>query len=422
MQQSNGLLRRQLLWGAATGALAFPLVAPRRVWGANDRIRVGVIGAGNRANLLMDQLPKEAEIVAVADCNLPRCYEAAGRRIGRPGMSPAKWNLYQDYRKLLDRKDIDGVIEGTTDHNRALIAIHACQAGKDVYMEKPMTLYIVEGRAVVKAARRYNRIVQVGSQQRSMAMNRVACEFVRNGGLGRLHTVFGVNYTPPGTPGHRPEEAVPPGLDWDMWLGQAALRPYNREIYYRWGSRDFSGGEMTNWGAHGLDQIQSAVGADGTGPVEFWPLEDGPKGAVGFRYANGTTVRLIMPPTKLLGGALFVGDKGWVEIVRNGFVTDPPNLIPNVPPEEEVAKWNRAQWQAEFHMKNWLDCMRTREKPEADAEIGHRSVTVCHLANLTRELGRRLRWDPAAEQFVGDDEANRLAKRKRRKGYELPAV
>jgi predicted dehydrogenase len=393
----------------ATAALS------RRVLGANDRIRVGVIGVGNRSNLLIDQLPDGADIVAVADCYRKRSEDSAAKR-------DATWRIYDDYRQLLDQKDIDGVIVGTHDHGRVLCSIHALQAGKDVYGEKPLTLYVEEGRALVRAARKYGRIFQVGSQQRSMAMNRLACDFVRNGGLGRIRFVQCVNYTAPKRYPGLTEQPVPERFNWDMWLGQAEMRPYNTELFSHWMRYwDYSGGEMTNWGAHGIDQVQAALGMDSTGPVEFWPLADGPEGAVAFRYANGVVVRLEMPDGELHGGAIFVGEKGRIEITRNDFRTDPPELIKELPPQEEIDKWKRAQWQAKYHMQDWLECMRSRKTPLADVETGHRSISVCHLVNITRQIGRKLKWDPEAERFNDDAEATRLLSRPRRKGYELPA-
>ncbi len=394
-----------------------PLLLSSRAKGANDRIRVGVIGGGNRSGLLIDQLPESAEVVAVADCFLKKAEDLAAKR-------NARWRLYQDYRRLLDSKEIDGVIIGATDHARALLSIHSCQAGKDVYAEKPLTLYVAEGRAIVNAARRYNRVFQVGSQQRSMAMNQIACAFVRNGGLGPLHFVQGCNYPSARMWTPQPAQPVPDGLDWEMWLGQSPERPYHEQLYRGWmGWYDYSGGEMTNWGAHGLDQIQAALGMDRTGPVEFWPLADSSPGAVAFRYSNGVPVRLELPMGDLNGGAIFVGKRGRIEIVRNGFRADPPGLMKEIqlPPEEEVKKWDRAQWQAKYHMQDWLDAMRARRAPLAEPEIGHRSVSVAHLANITRLLNRKLKWDPAAEQFVSDAAANTHLTRPRRKGYELPA-
>jgi predicted dehydrogenase len=381
------IARRQLAQRIAT-SLTLPFIIPRGVIGgrgdpgANDRIRIGVIGVGNRSNLLIGQLPEGAEIVAVADCFLKRAKESAAKR-------QADWRIYHDYRRLLEQRDIDGVILGTPDHGRVQCAIHACQAGKDVYAEKPLTVCVGEGRALVRAVRKYGRVFQVGSQQRSMAMNRVACEFVRNGGLGRLQFVLAVNYTGPSRFTGLPEEPVPEGLDWDMWLGPTHIRPYSPKLQFEWMRWwDYSGGEMTNWGAHGLDQVQWALGMDGTGPVEFWPLFDSPKGSLAFRYKNGVVVRLEMPPGDLNGGAIFAGEKGRIEIVRNDCRTDPPRMIKELPPNEEVQKWNSGQWQAKYHMQEWLDCMRTRKIPSADVEIGHRSISVCHLANITRELNR----------------------------------
>ncbi|HWR51949.1 MAG TPA: Gfo/Idh/MocA family oxidoreductase [Bryobacteraceae bacterium] len=395
-----------------------PCLAAKRVLGANDRIRIGVIGVGNRSGLLIDQLPQQAEVVAVADCFLRRCNEAAGKR-------QATWRIYQDYRRLLEQKDIDGVIVGTPDHARVLACIRACQAGKDIYAEKPLTLFVEEGRTLVKAVHRYERVFQAGSQQRSMAMNRMACDFVRNGGLGAIKLVQCVNYTGPKRYTPMPEEPAPDTLDWNMWLGQTAKRPYNGSLHKSWMTWwDYSGGEMTNWGAHGLDQVQWALGMDGTGPIEWWPAEDGPEGSIGFRYANGVTVRLDQPAGRLEGGALFTGEKGKIEIIRNNFRTDPPRMIKELPPPSEVQKWRDevALWQAKYHMENWLDCMRTRSKPLADVEIGHRSVSLGHLANITRQLGRKLVWDPERERFKDDNEANGLLARKPRKGFELPKV
>jgi predicted dehydrogenase len=414
---SEPVSRRMFAKAGLTAAAAFPYLLPRRAMGANDRVRVGVIGVGNRSGLLIDQLPEGAEIVAVADCFRKRSEDAAAKR-------KATWRIYDDHRALLDQKDIDGVIVGTNDHNRVLCAIHALQAGKDVYAEKPVSLYVAEGRTLVRAVRKYNRILQVGSQQRSMAMNRLACDFVRNGGLGRIRLVLAANYPAPVRTGAMLEEPVPAGMNWDVWLGQTEKRVFNPELFTHWMRYwDYSGGEMTNWGAHGVDQVQSALGMDGAGPVEFWPLPDGPEGAVGWRYANGTVVRLELPDAgNLQGGAMFVGEKGRIEITRNDFRTDPPDMIKELPPREEIDKWKRAQWQAKYHMQDWLDCMKSRKTPLADVEIGHRSISVCHLANITRQLGRRLHWDPEAERFSGDAEANDRLTRTRRKGYELPEI
>jgi predicted dehydrogenase len=210
-----------------------------------------------------------------------------------------------------------------------------------------------------------------------------------------------------------------------VWLNQAALRPFNNEWmgWMRW--RDFAGGEITNWGAHGVDQIQWATGMDGTGPVEMAP--EGSNGHVEMRYANGVPVRFMLERGPE-GGAVFVCEKGKLEINRNKFTSNPKDiakeLLKKLDEAEEEKKWsdNTALWQAKWHMQNWLDCIRTRKLPVADVEIGHRSISMCHLVNITRQIGRRLQWDPAKEQFVGDEEANRLVNRARRPAYALPEL
>jgi len=419
--------RRRFLRNTALSTMAglvFPHIVPDRVFGkpgrpgANDRIQIGIIGVGGRGNLLIDQLPEPGRIIAAADYYFERCEQAAAKR-------NAKWRLYQDYRKLLDRKDIDAVLIATHDHGRVLPSIHACQAGKDVYAEKPLTLYIREGTELVKAVRKYNTVFQVGSQQRSMEMNQIACELVRRGGLGKLQLVHATNYTSAAPVPSLPDDPMPDKLDWNGWLGQAPMRAYSKKLHFGWmGWKDYSGGEMTNWGAHGLDQVQWALGMDGTGPVELWPLEDGPKDAVAFRYANGVTVHLDLPPGDLRGGARFVGANGSIDIWRNNFNIDAPGIALDLPPREEIEKWHdkRALWQAQYHMKNWLDCIPGRKTPNARVEIGHRSVSLGHLANITRTLNRRLRWDPEKERFLSDAEANLLGDRPRRKGFELPKL
>jgi predicted dehydrogenase len=417
--------RRFLQSLAALGAPALLPCTLRAADGkpaASERIRVGAIGVGNRASLLLEQLPEEAQIVALCDCNLPR---AESFKVKHGG----DWPVYQDYRKILDRQDIDAVIVRTGEFQRVLPCIHACQAGKDVYAEKPLTLYVQEGRALVDAVGRHNRVLQVGSQQRSMAINRIACEFVRSGGLGKLLEVRAVNYGGPNaSPADPlPEHPVPAGLDWNAWLNQAAWRPFNARWMGWMGWRDFAGGSMTNWGAHGVDQIQWALGMDGTGPVEMWPISSGTNGQVGMRYANGVEVHFVLEKAPM-GGAIFIGEKGKLEINRNKVASNPPEiaagLLKQIDVAEEERKWSDklALWQARWHLQDWLNCLRSRARPVADVEIGHRSISVCHLVNITREIGRRLRWDPAGEKFVDDAEANQRLVRPRRQGFELPPI
>lgn len=413
------------------------MVIPRHVLaapgkpGANDRITVGAIGVGGRASLLLEQLPESAQIAALSDCNLPRAEAFKAKK-------QKDWPVYQDYRQILDRQDIDAVIVATGEFQRVVPCMHACQAGKDIYAEKPLTLYVSEGRALVDAVRKTGRVLQVGTQQRSMAMNRIACELVRGGGLGKILEVRAINYTgsQPSPDQGLPAMPVPQGLDWNLWLNQAADRPYHPDWmgWMRW--RDFAGGEMTNWGAHGVDQIQWALGMDDTGPVKTWPIAfDTPANAgrfasgIGMRYANGVEVKFVIEQGHgPMGGAVFVCEKGKLEINRNKFTSNPPEIAEELRKQvdvvEEERKWSDqlALWQARWHMQNWLDCIRSRELPVADVEIGHRSITVCHLANITRASGRELGWDPAEERFIDDAAANALLERERRKGFELPAV
>lgn len=423
--------------GRAVGlALAAPAIAGSGVIayagtpGANDRITLGFIGCGGRGRMLMTQTPEPGKILAICDVEVERCHISVKDKWP---LSTA-WEVTQDYRRILDRKDIDAVIVPSTDHGRVLPCIHACQAGKDIYAEKPLTVTIAEGRALVNAVRKYERIFQTGTQQRSMEYNRYPCELVRTGKIGKVHTVQVVNYSGPRDCSNLPEMPIPPSLDWDAWCNATELKPYNSKMHRGWmGCRDYSGGSMTNWGAHGLDQVQWALGMDGTGPVEIWPVSEGPNGIVHMRYANGVLVKLELPkpwkdpvrikankPGNLMGGAIFHGDKGSIEIRRNAFDADPPELAKDAPEVQKREMWEGPGWQAKYHIGNWLDCIKTRELPKADVEIGHRSVSVCHLGNIAREVGRKLHWDPEKEVFKDDAEANTYLDRPRRKGYELP--
>lgn len=405
---------------------AAPLVAPARVLGlrgalgANDTLQIAFIGMGGRARwMIQNEAFPGAQIVAVADCYLPRCFE--GAKVHPEG---ERWRKYQDYRRLLEKEKLDAVFVETTTHARALIAIHAMQAGLDVYAEKPLTLTVAEGRALVRAARRYRRVLQTGTQQRSIPSNIYASRLVREGAIGRIREVIACNFLPPRRWEPRPGQPLPDGMDWDQWCNQTELRPYHEELQRRWALyRDYDGGGqswgVTGWGTHALDQVQCALGTDDTGPVEIWPEEPGPQGKVTLRYATGTLLKLEEPIRKDHSqlGAIFVGEKGRIQILRGDFVADPPELKKGAPdPTPEGPGENR------FHIENFFQSMRTRRRPTADVEIGHRSTTVCHLVNICRELGRKLRWDPKRERFLGDEEANRLLSRPRRKGYELPRI
>jgi predicted dehydrogenase len=396
--------------------------------GANDRIGVGFIGIGRQAGGLLEGLLRlpEMRYVAVADVNMKRARESATKHDAV---------ALQDYRRLLERKDVDAIVTATPEHWRLLICVQACQAGKDVYAEKPMTLTVREGRLMVQAARKYNRVFQVGSQQRSQWQNYAGCELIRSGGLGKVSKVIAYNYPSPWECA-LPAQPVPDELDWEMWCGPNPLVPFNQDLYLPranpgWLSfRPYSGGEVTGWGAHGFDQIQCALGMDDTGPVEIWteggkfdpptytkpePKERGDKicsePKVFFRYANGVVVEPGAEAT--MGGAVFYGEKGRIAIARGRCESDPDELAIDAL-RKRPANFN------DNHQKNWLDCIKSRAKPVADVETGHRSATVCHLCNIARWMGRKLRWDPVKEEFVDDKEANQFLDRERRKPWVAP--
>jgi predicted dehydrogenase len=312
----------------------------------------------------------------------------------------------------------------TTTPARVLICIHAMQAGCDTNVEKSESLAVAEGRVLVEAARKYKRVVRTGSQQRSMPINRHASKLVRDGAIGKIHTVITCNFVPGRVwkPRDTPDE-LPAGLDWDQGCNQTELRPLYLELFNSWGEfvqfdgRGQSWG-VTGWCTHSLDQVQCALGTDETGPIEIWPEDRGPRCKVTMRYANGVLLKLEGANRNMEDlGAIFVGDKGRIEILRGDYTADPPELRMHAPPvTPQGAK------ESIPHIENFFDCIRSRKPTNADAETGHRATTLCHLLNICRTTQRKLEWDPKKEHFVGDEEANNLLSRPRRKGYELPRI
>jgi predicted dehydrogenase len=421
-------LRRSAM---AAAGVAAPTIIPSHVLaapgrpGANDRIQLGFIGLGGRARWLMEHEDLSAgRIVAVSDAFIPRAKD-----IAQYHPDGKTWKAYQDYREMFDKEKLDAVFVETTSHARVLILIRAMEAGLDVYGEKPLTLTVAEGRVLERAVRKYNRVLQTGTQQRSMPINVYASKVVREGGIGTIKEVQACNFLGPAKWEPKPEQKMPEGLDWDQWCNQTELRPYHPDLHYRWALwRDYDGGGqswgVTGWGTHALDQVQCALGTDDTGPVEIRPEGSGPECKVTMRYASGTLLKLHNEPRRKTHedlGAIFVGDKGRIEILRGDFRAEPKELeaelrkkAPPVTPEGPK--------ECKEHIENFFECLRTRKPPNADVETGHRSTTVCHLMNICREVGRKLTWDPKAETFVGDDEANGKLSRPRRKGYELPKI
>jgi len=423
--------RREFLRTTAA-ALAGPCFVPAALAapgkpGANDRIRVGLIGAGFRSRELTRECPADVSLVAVADCDRRQSasYLAEAKRMPNSVVAD-KCGVYQDYRQMFDREKLDAVFVATTTHARALICIHAMQAGLDVYAEKPLAITIEEGQYLIRAEQKYNRVVQVGTQQRSIAINNFGSDLVRNGALGKVHTVLCPNFIGPQRRPTLPSQPTPPEMNWDMWCHQTELIPFAPSLHPglgNWGRyRDYDGGGLgwgvTGWGAHAFDQVQRALGTDDTTPEEVWLESPGPAGKVSLRYPNGVVLKLELPQGKGPGlGAIFIGEKGKLEINRNKLAANPRALIRNAPPPADKSEYASV---AHEHIRNWVQCIRSRNKPVASAAVGHRANVICLLVNICRELGRKLRWDPVKEEFLGDDEANRLRSRPRRKGYELP--
>jgi len=375
----------------------------------SDTVLIGGIGVGRQGRGIL-AAGRGSKVIAVADVYRKHLYEVAQSRGG--------CDTYEDYRKMLERPDLDAVTVGTPDHWHVPCCLHAVEAGKDVYCEKPLSLTIAEGRVLAKAVRRYARVFQTGSMQRSSFHCRHGCELVRNGRAGKIHTVHGACYPSPWYPEGLAAEPVPEGLDWEMWLGPAPVYPYNVNIHRPrakpgWISFEpFSGGEMTGWGSHGLDIIQWGLGMDESGPVEVWADSADLRSQVHYRYASGVMLHLDSGPA---GGGIFVGDKGEIMVTRGAFSCKPKEIgeAPITPSDERLYFSNH-------HGENWLDCIRTRRRPICDIEVGHRSCTVCHLGNIARWLApRHLKWDPDKEVFPDDPDANRYLDRPRREPYRL---
>ncbi len=423
--------RREFLYTAS--ALSLPAFVPSSVFasadqpGANDRIRVGMAGLGGRARWILtkEDLPG-AQILAVADCFQPRCDQAASEVAKkRPDLKPETWKKYSGIRKMLDKEKLDAVFVETTCHARVWCVMHAMAAGCDVYAEKPLTLTIEEGRVLADAAGRLKRIVQVGTQQRSMPINAHSSKLVREGAIGKVKEVVVYNFEGPAQWKPKTAQPIPAGLNWDLWCNQTQLRPYHPEIHLGWANYEaYDGGGqswgVSGWGTHSLDQVQCALGTDDTGPVEIQLEEKDKKGwpRVTMRYANGTLLKLVGHRHTMEDlGAIFRGEKGNIEILRGHARANPKELLQDAPPDTPGGPKESIP-----HIQNFFDCVRSRKKPAADAETGHRATTVCHLVNICRKLGRNLKWDPKAEKFVGDPEADKLIARPRRKVYELPKV
>ncbi len=434
---SRRTTRRSFL--ATTAAAAAPLVlasrgsaqaAPEKPRSANDRPGIGAIGLRYQGTVIAMKAKDYGDVVALADVD--RHVLSQGR--ASFGSTP---RIFENYQDLLARKDVDIVTIGTPDHWHTKMVIDACRAGKDVYVEKPLTLTIDEGKALRKVVQETGRVVQVGSWQRSDHRFRLAVELVRQGRLGDLQRVdIVLGKTPTGGPF---EERKPPkNLNWELWQGQTPDVPYIEErchFTFRWWQA-YSGGEMTDWGAHHIDIGQWAIGASPVavhGTAKYPHVKNGYDQPIDFHAEYEFPDGVVMTVSdEGRNGVLFTGTTGRIFVNRGTISGKPVEDLANNPlPREQFKVYDndnldRPERAGKLdaiinHMGNFFDCVRSRKQPISDIESQHRSVTTCHLGNISMLLDRPLRWDAQKEQFIGDGEANTLLKREQREPYQIEA-
>jgi hypothetical protein len=476
--ENHRITRRQFLGRSAalSGVVAAPWIIPSSVLGAegnvspSERITVGLIGHGimGRGHLRRLAGDRDFQVMAVCDVDSVRC-ENGRRRVeetyaARSGGTYRGCAAYNDYRELLARPDIDAVVIVTPDHWHTPQSIDAVKAGKDVYCEKPITITVRQGRRLVDTVQRYGRVFQTGTQYRSIPSIRQVCNFVRTGGLGKVKQVFtqwtrlggffgaprfepyrhlmdvensGKSYAPLDIT--LPAEPVPDGLDWDLWVGPALWHPYNPAYHKNpspgvvpWAfCEDFGAASVTWHHSHSADVIQYALGVENSGPVELIHPNSGAYPTLTCKYAGGTLLHLVdhwgmvkdvykaVPATARLAGnfgGIFVGERGWVTSMSTGGPVEggPENIF-----EEMKLKTRQVNIGDNNHHSNWIECIRTRRQPSSNEEIGHRSASLGHLTIIAHKLHRSLKWDPDKEEFIGDDEANRLLFRAMRSPWRL---
>jgi predicted dehydrogenase len=446
-------MRNQAFTRRAFTAMA--AVGWSRVAGASQRVRVGVIGAGGRGDKLLDELLKidGVSVTAVSDLHAERM-NLARRKTG--GTARA----VDDYRRVLDDRDVDAVVIATPDHWHAIQFVDACDAGKDVYVEKPLSLTVVEGAAMVEAARRNARVVQVGAQRRSSAMVRQAVEFIRSGGIGKVtvaRAFDNLNEWPSGI-GFAPDEPVPAEFDWDRWLGPAPLRPYNRNrtfYNYRW-FHDYSGGQLTNNGIHLIDVVRWALDLGWPRKVAamggIYALKDGRETPdtleVMWEFVGGVLVTFTQynandAPVNSAGASLeFRGTKGTLYVLPDRFEVVPEAISSRLRyrPNPLDRSNTRAAWMSarkpviekrvvsgeevadSDHVRNFVECVRSRAACNAGIEAGHRSTSTCLIGNIALKTESTLAWDGERERFVNNDAANKLLHYRYRSPYQLRGV
>ncbi|MBN2474916.1 MAG: Gfo/Idh/MocA family oxidoreductase [Pirellulales bacterium] len=425
--------RRTFLKTAAVGAVT-PYVFTTDARGQspaaakNDRPGIGAVGMRYQGSVITEKARDYGDVVAISDVDRHVREQARASFGSTPAIS-------EDYRRLLDRKDVDVVLIATPDHWHTKMVIDACRAGKDVYIEKPLTLTIDEGKVLCRVVRQTGRVVQVGSWQRSDHRFRLAVEMVRQGRIGKLRKVT-CTTDPNPAGGPFPARPVPEHLNWDLWQGQTPAVPYVEQrchYTFRWWY-EYSGGKMTDWGAHHVDIAQWAIDAD---PVEIDGRAELPGVPDGYNVATRMSAKLRYPDGVELEildsgriGVMFEGEAGRIFVNRGTIAGAPVDHLKDEPlPREQFTLYDhddlsRPERVGKLdaivnHMGNFFDCVRSRGTPISDAPSQHRSATTCHLANISMRLGRPLQWDPQQELFIGDDEANTWLTRPQRKGFEI---
>ncbi len=434
--KKNGLNRRSFLQTSMLGAAGLTVLPAfgSRIFKPNDTINLGFIGLGRQAMYLLSGFIKIDGVKVLAGTDVygikrKRFEKRVNDHYTNSGNN-VNVETYEDYRDLLARKDIDAVVIATPDHWHALIAIDAVRTGKDVYLEKPLTFTILEGKVLRKAVRKYNRILAVGSQQRSDPNFQHAVKLVQDGKLGEIEHIY-VHVGAPPKPYDEPREILPIDLDWDMWLGPNPYVHYNHVLdppislnpeknEQLWGAwrwyKETGGGFTTDWGAHMFDIAQWGIGMDGGGPVEIIPGGYEDYKVLTYKYANGITMTEEPFNEKKTKGVKFVGKDGWIEVARGYFKGSDKSY-------ERSAKQESGPYETKVgHHANFIEAVRNRKDPVVPVEIGHRTCTVCNLGNIAFDLRRPIKWDPVKEEFVDDLQADLYMHREYRKGYKLPVI
>ncbi len=422
--------RRTFLTQAATVIGGF-MIVPRHVLGGknafgelykapSDKINLGFIGTGKQGRGLSNSFlnTNEIHITAISEVYKAKAELMIERVKDQYAKNPnlgscPEIGVYKDYRELLSRKDIDGVVIATPDHQHAVMSVRAAEAGKDIFCEKPLALTVKEGRAMVNAARKHKRVFQTGSMQRSWPEFRQAAEIVRNGYLGDIKHIK-VNIGKPPVKYNLPEESIPEGLDWKLWLGPNEYAPFNAElapptskdVFPNWRLySEFGGGMVTDWGAHMFDIVQWALDMDDSGPESFTPPNGKDIQHLTIKYKNGIT--MTHEPWDWNNAIHFIGSEGELKVGRRKIETTPVSLATKV-----IGQNEKHVYKSENHYTDFLQAIRNRTKPICDVEIGHRTSSLCNIANIAYQLNRPLVWNPKKEIFKGDKEADGLLGRK----------